>query len=551
MKLKLLVGFTITAAGAALAAACADNNTDPGSSTSSSGGSSSSSSSGSSGIASSSGGSSSSSGGSSSSSSGGSSSSSGGSSSSSSGGDAGPPAPKNTKLKAGDAIYIGVTTGATPHAIYYLAKAGGAYDVEAVPVAGGASEVLQANIADDDYAFVSGGAVAWYTGTNPTSRIATSINVWTKASGKKTVTTATREGIFAASPDGALVAFSVNAAADTTDVAMTTAAAPSAAAPALAGANAINMASAAQDCSPSIGFAGNVLVGAYCTGVDAAATQAKLVTAAAGAAAVVRIDNAVAADSIQPGFIADSTGGKLFVRGLAPDNQGRIVLAGATTTVAPLENGVTGAAISKDNNTLLFTAGAALKKATFAATPVITPLIATNVKGMLGVSSNSKHVMYYTQEDAANQTIDIQTVDYTAATPAAIAILATPTGAPSGFTGSGSHVVYVDEFGATTGKLKSKPAGGGAEKVLDAASYLGILSPVGTGVLSVTAAADAGGGFYSLTVKYSDAAVGGALQTGASDVLYGNAEVYAWSGKNFVHTNISAAAPGIYSLSIP
>jgi len=550
MKLKLLVGFSITAAGAALAAACADNNTDPGSSTSSSGGSSSSSSSGSSGIASSSSGGSSSSSGGSSSSSGGSSSSSGGSSSSSSGGDAGPPTPKNTKLKAGDTIYIGITTGANPHAIYYLAKGGNAYDVEAVPVAGGAAEVLQTNIADDDFAFVSGGAVAWYTGTNPTTRIATSINIWTKASGKKTVTTPTREGIFAGSPDGALVAFSVNAAADTTDVAMTTAAAPTAASPALAAANAVNLASAEQDCSPSIGFSGNVLVGAYCTGVDAAATQAKLVTVAAGAAAVVRIDNAVAADSIQPGFIGDSTGGKLFVRGPAPDNQGRIVLAGATTTVAALENGVTGAVISKDNNTLLFTAGGALKKSTFAATPVITSLIATNVKGMLGVSSNSKHVLYYTQEDAAEGLIDAQTVDYTAATPAAITLVATPTSAPAGFTGTGSHVVYMDEYGAQTGKLKSKPAGGGAEKVLDTASYLGLLSPVGNGVLSVTTAT-ASGQAYILTVKYTDATVGGALQTGASDVLYANAEVYGWSGKNFVHTNVSAAAPGLYSLSLP
>lgn len=552
MKLKLLIGITLSVSGSVAMAACADStvNTD-GSSSSSSGSTSSSSgstssSSGSSSSASSSGSTSSSSGSTSSSSSGSTSSSS--SSSSGSSGDGGV-GPKNAKLKDGDTFLIGVTTGATPHAVYYLSKAG-QYDVEAVALSNGAVTVLKTAIADSDNAYVSGGAVAFYTGT--VSNVATSVSVWTKANGIKTVNTPTRQGLFAANQDGTLVAFSANATATSTDVVLTTSAAPSAASPALTTDNAVNLAALAG-CSPQIGFAGSVLVGSYCTGTDAGATQPKLVTAASGAAAVVRIDNANAADAFQSGWIADSTGGKIFVRGPAPTNEGRIVLAGATTTVAVVESDVTGAAIPKDGSALIYTTSTALKKATFAAAPVITSVVGTNVKGLLGLSSDSKRALYYTQEDAAEGLIDAYTVDFTAAAPAPVAIVATPTASPTGFTGDGSQVVYVDEWGATTGKMKSKPAGGGAEKVLDPASNGAFVAAAGTGALSIASFTSLGQGYYGLTLKYADAAAGGALQTGASDVLYSTNgdDTFFWSAKTLAYVNSSAGAPGVYALTLP
>lgn len=556
MKLKLLIGITLSVSGAAAMAACADStNTDGTSSSSSSGSTSSSSgstssSSGSSSSASSSGSTSSSSGSTSSSSSSGSTSSSSSSSSGSSG-DAGV-GPKNTKLKDGDTLLIGVTTGATPHAVYYLSKGGNVYDVEAVALSNGAVTVLKAGIGDADNAYVSGGAVAFYTGT--VSNIATSVSVWTKTNGIKTVNTPTRQGLFAANADGTLVAFSANATATSTDVTLTTSAAPSAASPALTTDNAVNLA-ALSKCSPQIGFAGSVLVGSYCTGVDANATQPKLVTAASGAAAVVRIDNADVADAFQSGWIADSTGGKIFVRGPAPTNEGRIVLAGATTTVAVVDTDVTGAAIPKDGSALIYTTSTALKKATFAAAPVVTSLVGTNVKGLLGLSGDSKRALYYTQEDAAEGLIDAYTVDFTAAVPAPVAIVATPTASPTGFTADGASVVYVDEWGAATGKLKSKPAGGGAEKLLDAASNGAFVAGAGSGALSIASYADVsgGGGYYGLVLKYTDASVGGALQAAASDVLYSTNgdDTFFWSGKTLAHVNTSAGAPGVYALTLP
>jgi len=548
VKLKLLIGITLSVSGSVAMAACADTTVNTDGSSSSSGSTSSSSgstssSSGSSSSASSSGSTSSSSG-STSSSSGSTSSSS--SSSSGSSGDGGV-GPKNTKLKDG-AFLIGVTTGATPHAVYYLDKGGNQYDVEAIALSNGAVTVLKANIGDSDNAYVSGGAVAFYTGT--VSNVATSVSVWTKANGIKTVTTPTRQGLFAANQDGTLVAFSANATATSTDVVLTTSAAPSAASPALTTDNAVNLAALAK-CSPQIGFAGSVLVGSYCTGTEAGATQPKLVTAASGAAAVVRIDNANEADAFQSGWIADSTGGKIFVRGPAPTNEGRIVLAGATTTVAVVESDVTGAAIPKDGSALIYTTSTALKKATFAAAPVITSVVGTDVKGLLGLSSDSKRALYYTQRDAAQGLIDAYTVDFTAAAPAPVAIVATPTASPSGFTADGASVVYVDEWGATTGKLKSKPAGGGAEKILDSASYGAFLPEVGSGVTSVAGVNDLGQGYLELTLKYADAKVGGPAQPAATEVLYNtDFDIVFWSGKTLAYTGSAATSP-LYSLTLP
>ena len=56
---------------------------------------------------------------------------------------------------------------------------------------------------------------------------------------------------------------------------------------------------------------------------------------------------------------------------------------------------------------------------------------------------------------------------------------------------------------------------------------------------------------YNLTLKYSDATVGGALKAGATNVLYdSSAATSAWSGKTFVHSTI-AATPAVSKLVLP
>lgn len=97
---------------------------------------------------------------------------------------------------------------------------------------------------------------------------------------------------------------------------------------------------------------------------------------------MVRIDNDTPADAIQPIIFADGTGTKLFVVGPAPMNQGRVVVTtGATTTVGAVDSGITAVDVAKDDSAVVFTAGGALKKATFAAAPAASPAACSSCSG--------------------------------------------------------------------------------------------------------------------------------------------------------------------------
>ncbi len=552
--------------GIALATACSASGTsgDDGSSSSSGGTSTSTSSSGGSSSGKVDGGKSSSS-----SSSGGSSSSSGGSTSSSSSGgsssggsDGGTDAsdgsvpitnPVLSLVKAG-AQFLGVTTDATPHVVYFTA----ANTIEATPVAGGAPVVLATGLAATDSAVVNGGAVAWFTGKSATTNLFAATHVWTKTYGQKDITTGSH-GIFAASEDGTRLAIEVGSTDDlSAQIAITDAAAPVIAAPALSGANAVNLqAFAADNCAPQLGFAANVFIGAFCTGTVSTTVNARLVTVgAADATATLRLDDTTA--GIFPSWSADATGTKIAVADRTTATAKVVITAGATTTVGSAEVVATFPTMISDGSAMVYLTGTdAFKKATAAATPVLSTL-ATGVLGLHTSSVDRKRFAYWTQESGAGD-FNLITIDASSATPTAATVVATPVAYGVAFSGDGSKVVYLDTYNDTdgTGKLKSKPAAGGTEILLDAASFAVFPAQTGTGVLSVTAVAAVTGGTASqrnLTVKYSDAAVGGALKTGASNVLFDTdsavAATSAWSGKTFVHTTV-AATPTISKLVLP
>jgi hypothetical protein len=455
-------------------------------------------------------------------------------------------------VKAG-AQLLGVTTGTDPHIVYFTA----ASTLEAVPVAGGTPEVLATGLAGTDSALVSGGAVAWFTGQDAVTKRFAGSHVWTKTYGKKDIASATH-GLFSASEDGTRIAIEVEAADDLTgQMAVTDAAAPVITAPALSGANAINLpAYAADNCAPQLGFASTTFIGAFCTGTDSTAVNARLVTVAAGeTAATVRYDNT--AGGIVSFWSADTTGTKIAVA----DNSGAAIIgkvlitAGAATTVGTVETGLTTLDMLGDGSAIVYrTSGNALKKATVAATPVISTM-ATGVLGIHTVDAARKRFAYWTLESGFGD-FDLITVDASSATPTPAVIVPTAVAYGVSFTGTGASVVYLDTYNDTdgTGKLKSKPAaGGGTEILLDTASLGAFTAPAGTGVLTFATATAVGGSTtqYNLTLKYADALVGGALKTGASNVLYDtSATTSAWSAKTFVHTNLGAA-PGISKLVLP
>ena len=465
----------------------------------------------------------------------------------------------DTKLTAGATQIIGVTTGATPHVVYYKTNAGMGFDVEAVPLAGGAAVVLKTDIADDDFAFVNGGAVAWFTGTEAGTKgvgKATAINIWTKANGIKTVTTATRSGLFAATDDGASVAFGTGSTDTTTDLVYTTSAAPVVTTASFTGANAFNWASAkavapatAATCAPRVRFAGTVLIAAYCTGTTGTAVAARLGTVAAAAGTVtVRIDNATPANAIQPAFVADAAGDKIFVLGPSPANVGKVVVAAATTTVGTLEAGITGVNVAKDGSQVVYTAGGALKKATFAATPVVTSLVATGALGILASSSDSKYSLYNTLADANDDTLtDAKLVDVTVAAPVPVTILAAATATAYSFTAGA--VVFTDAVDPDTGlgKVKSVALTGGAAKVLDPAAFGAFTAELGNGVLTVEDLGAQQGDPW--TVKYVDAVLAGALVPVSTTL--NSSDNFQWSGKTFVYSDVGATAPGVHAATAP
>ena len=483
----------------------------------------------------------------------------------------GAPAPaddglKRTKLRDDDGQFtnylVGITTGATPHVVYTREtnnSTGPRYDyLEAVPITGGFPVRLAAYL---PYRVdVSGGAVAWYDGTNGEGYVANAIHFWTTDGGTKTVITPTRPGLFAASQDGSLIAFSTNATLAASDVSVTTSAAPSAADPALAGGNAVaNKAT----CRSYIAFAGTTLVAGYCTLIpivedDVNTTQRpKLVTVSAGAA-VVRIDNALPADAFETRWYADTSGSKLFVLGPKPDLRGRVIITdGPSTTVAVVDANIKGVDVAKDGSAVVYVSNGALKRATFAAEPEVTAIVPGAVLELLAMSVDSKRALFSTIGDSPSGLSDLNTVDVTATLPAIVPIVATPTARVIGFNGSGTNVLYMDEpfvasNGTTLRRLKSKPASGGPEKVLDAAAFAAYAAPAGNGVLSVSSAKPQVFGCGDTTLRHANSVTGFPSRSVATAVFTCPADTAPpgfWSARSFAYHD-EGSLPGVYAITL-
>ena len=80
---------------------------------------------------------------------------------------------------------IGITTNATPYAVYWIVHYGinftdpRTWDSMAAPIWGGDPVTIVTGLDDDDPAVVDGGAVAWWTTTSSDNLAATSIGIWT------------------------------------------------------------------------------------------------------------------------------------------------------------------------------------------------------------------------------------------------------------------------------------------------------------------------------------------------------------------------------------
>ena len=465
-----------------------------------------------------------------------------------------------TTLKPGAAILIGITSDGY---VAYLSIGAASASLEVVPVTGGAPTVLIPTFAQTDGVVVSGASVAYWT--TVTAGIGT-LGYWTKASGPKAaVATLSKSGMFSSTTDSARIAFSVGATATTTDLALTT---PVAAAntPVLTGATgagrAINLAAAAgvggaaPTCAPVIRFKGNILFAAYCTGVSPAANAARLVTIPDASTTAKRLDNASnnALGSITPFVSADTTGTKVFVINSGANATGRVIFNAAALTQANLENDTKDGLMLDDGTGVFYrlqnAAGTtkAIKHATTAASPVITPLVATNAEGFFAVSNDQTHALYHTLPPASGL-VDIRSL---ATKPPALSvdIVATAVAFPFGFTGNGASVLYQTDVDAKgVGNLKSKPTAGGVEKQLAAAMYDARPLRTGTGVLVLdNPVDDATNQIINVDIKYLDSAGGAAPALLADTVPSDGFDV---SGTHLVYARFSGASAGLYVIALP
>ena len=480
------------------------------------------------------------------------------------GGDGGDGGPGTPALKAGELVLIGVTKDA--QVVYTVKGTGTTRNVEAVPVAGGAPATVGTIATDDDIAIV-GNSVAWYTDVDANG--VGKLNLWSKAGGAKAaVATNSPVGFISASEDGARLAFGFNTPADTVDVAITTAAAPSSAANAttavIAGLN-------IKDCQPDFGFVGKIFFSAQCVGTS---TNANLVTIPDASVTVTTlVDGTTAANALKATWLADKAGTKLFVMGIQ-NNQARVVtVAGAT--VARIENNVRAGILSDDGTKLFYWTGVASPPATAPGTDGAirsAPTNATNaapanppagavtlvtapgfpgIGNVTGVASDKSHILIRKLARVAPAgevpRTDINVIDTTTAAQTPTVILPTATGLVAGFTATNSHLIFQTEVSAQgLGKLKVRGlAAGGADRDVAAAALLARPLPTGTKGLFVDNPKQVGDG-VTVDVKVFDAAATAAPTT----VVAGVDPFFEISGTKLVYVKPGATG-GLYASDIP
>ncbi|MBX3221392.1 MAG: hypothetical protein KF795_12785 [Labilithrix sp.] len=467
------------------------------------------------------------------------------------GGSSGAPTLKSDSLVQGEVILAGI---AGDDVIYLeLAQAGAS--LHAVPLAGGAPTKI-VDLGDDDDYLVNGGAVGIWTGV--TGDLGT-LNVWTRATLlKENVATASIVGgLFRASPDGSRIAF-------TQTVTTTMQGAPTSAQVGVrdtsAATNAVTLSGtavntgtamnlAATACVPRMSFAGKVFFATFCAGTAADATNAKLVTVADGASAIVRLDAANnAAPTLKPVFVADSTGTKLFT--IATANSAGVLVNVNPVSRTAIEDNVADGVMLPDGSAVVYrTTGNALKKLATAASS--TPsAVAADVKGLLRASADNKKVLFNKLDRQQNNPlIDINAVDHSAATPTPVALIPTAAAVPVGFSGDSTLVFFIGDISQTGAKLKSMPAAGGAAKVLT--DTVGA-SPVSSGTGAVFASnpkqiGQAPNQFTVLEVGHVDAATGKVSKI-ADSIPEGE---FLTKDKRLVYSRFAQQGSGLYAVTLP
>lgn len=443
-----------------------------------------------------------------------------------------------TLLVGGDYRLLGVTTNFEPYAVYYQFNGDNTTDLGVVPIYGGAPVILQKAIAEADNAFVSGGAVAWYTGT-AASGVASVITIWTPENGAKKVTTKTAAGVFAASRDGKRVAFSADSDIDETPLVVTSSAAPAIDAPALNGANTLNLAATASQCLSALEFHGPTLFGTFCTGHAPDAEDAKLFTIDEAGVAIERGNKANLGSGNIVFFNADEVGHRAFV--FTVDLKAHLLtLNGAETAVKDLGE-VNDARMLDDGSGAIVLRGRGLSRVAEDEVP-----LATDATVLYGPTRDSKTVLFATTDAQAAAT-DLKAIPSGGGT--ALALVATATQRFIASSGSSTHAIYRTDVVDGVGVLKAIPTVGGPEVTLAPVAFGANVPPEGTGVLTVSNASSvSGAAAFRATFAYTDVTTAAPPIDLATALL--TVDTGTWIDRTFVYQD-EGTNPGLFALEVP
>ena len=477
----------------------------------------------------------------------------------------------STKLVGGnDVVLLGLVGD---DAIYrQLKPTGTPSPVFAVPIAGGAPTKLWELGGTDNQAIVGAVIGHW---SNIANSVGT-LEVWTRASGlKSNIATNSAVGVLRASADGSRIAFSqdtvlagnkpvstalgVRGINDTTNIVT------------LDGAEGLmNLASA--NCPVQLAFAGQTLFAEFCLGTTATQNLARLVALPGSATSFVRIDapDLAAANTLagQVRFSTDAAGTKVVAASLGgSENTGRVYTVATPSTgivdLEPFPTGVGGTlyTMTPDGTQVFYRVPATsapneVKAAVVTSSPATVKVVSAGVRSLSALSPDG-HAMLFSKLAPASGLADINLVDFSVATPAPRALVATAKGAPIGFTGTSSHAVFVEV--GTAVKLRSAPVASGDPIDLVTANTLAGGRPVQTSTSFI---------FYTDLkspanfpkcgdINFVDAANPQAPKKISSGVPLGQGETELYvTGKKVVYTRLTLPngpqeEDGIYTITLP
>ncbi|HVJ90945.1 MAG TPA: hypothetical protein VM580_14175, partial [Labilithrix sp.] len=258
-----------------------------------------------------------------------------------------------------------------------------------------------------------------------------------------------------------------------------------------------------------------------------------------------------AAGTVKPVFAPDSTGANVFT--ITTGGTGLLIPTAHPSDRTTFETGnvADGYMLPDASSALFITNSGALKKVAVGAPQSISTLIGAYVRGLLGVSGDNKKVLFHRQDfDPDTMLSDINVLDHTAMPLTPSAVVPTRTALPIGFTGSSSHVVFLDNITENGGVLKSRPTGGGATKDL-VASVGALTVGTGSGVVYLANPAQVGSiedGFTVVELGYVDAATGSKGEMFADSVPEGE---FALKGKRLVYSRFASQGSGIWATTLP